>query len=69
MDQIACGYLNPFAGKGVDGKLRIIELAGTTALTICINRDGNWMDRALQQLHGNMVILYGTIQIVSVMEL
>jgi hypothetical protein len=22
MDQIACGYLNPFAGKGVDGKLR-----------------------------------------------
>ncbi|HEY6142102.1 MAG TPA: HYR domain-containing protein [Flavobacterium sp.] len=47
MNQINCGYLNPFAGKGVDAKLRNItgtqeETAPLPYLSI---RDGNWTDR------------------------
>jgi hypothetical protein len=47
MDQIACGYLNPFAGKGVDGKLRNITSSQeqTAPLPYVSIRDGNWMDR------------------------
>ncbi|WP_379855865.1 LamG-like jellyroll fold domain-containing protein [Flavobacterium xylosi] len=46
MNQIDCGYLKPFAGKGVDGKLRNITSSQeeTAPLPYVSIRDGNWMD-------------------------
>jgi hypothetical protein len=47
MNQITCGYLNPFGGKGVEGKLRNITSSQdeTAPLPYISIRDGNWMDR------------------------
>ncbi|TRX04659.1 LamG-like jellyroll fold domain-containing protein, partial [Flavobacterium gawalongense] len=47
MDLIVCGYLNPFGGKGVDGKLRNITTSEeqTAPLPYVSIRDGNWTDR------------------------
>ena len=47
MDQIDCGYLKPFGGKGVDGKLRNITSSQeqTAPLPYVSIRDGNWTDR------------------------
>ena len=47
MNQIECGYLKPFAGKGVDAKLRNITSSQeeTAPLPYLSIRDGNWMDR------------------------
>ncbi|MFV5703704.1 LamG-like jellyroll fold domain-containing protein, partial [Flavobacterium sp. XS2P12] len=48
MNLIDCGYLKPFAGKGVDGKLRNITSSQeeTAPLPYISIRDGNWMDRS-----------------------
>lgn len=47
MNQIECGYLKPFSGKGVDAKLRNITSSQeeTAPLPYTSIRDGNWMDR------------------------
>jgi hypothetical protein len=59
MDNIACGYLKPFGGKGVDGKLRNITTVEdqTAPLPYISIRDGNWMDRtaATPWKYGNTV--------------
>ncbi len=49
MNQIVCSYLNPFGGKGVDGKLRNITSSQeeTAPLPYISIRDGNWMDRGV----------------------
>ncbi|MFV8347293.1 LamG-like jellyroll fold domain-containing protein [Flavobacterium sp. ZB4P13] len=47
MNLIDCGYLKPFGGKGVDGKLRNITSSQeeTAPLPYVSIRDGNWTDR------------------------
>jgi hypothetical protein len=47
MNQIDCGYLKPFEGKGVDGKLRNITTAQdeTAPLPYYTVRDGDWTNR------------------------
>ncbi|WP_228479171.1 LamG-like jellyroll fold domain-containing protein [Flavobacterium soyangense] len=49
MDQIVCGYLKPYGGKGVDGQLRNITSAQeqTAPLPYTSIRDGNWMDKGI----------------------
>ncbi|HWR94238.1 MAG TPA: LamG-like jellyroll fold domain-containing protein, partial [Flavobacterium sp.] len=49
MDQIECGYLKPYNGKGVDGKLRNITTSQeeTAPLPYTTIRNGDWMDRGL----------------------
>ena len=49
MNQITCGYLTPFGGKGVDGKLRNITSSQeeTAPLPYVSIRDGNWTDRGV----------------------
>ena len=49
MDQIDCGYLKPYGGVGVDGKLRNITSSQeeTAPLPYESIRDGNWTDRNL----------------------
>ena len=47
MNQIDCGYLKPYGGKGVDGKLRNTTSSQeeTAPLPYVSIRDGNWIDK------------------------
>ncbi|WP_366187132.1 HYR domain-containing protein [Flavobacterium ovatum] len=47
MDDLNCGYLRPFAGKGVDGRLFNINTSQqeTAPLPYTTIRNGNWKDR------------------------
>ncbi|WP_413999163.1 LamG-like jellyroll fold domain-containing protein [Flavobacterium sp. W1B] len=60
MNDISCGYLKPFGGVGVDGRLKNITTtqSKTAPLPYVTIRDGNWKDRSLSStpwLYGSTV--------------